>query len=178
MPTDRPDRKKLEEQSEEPEWAQVEHSGLQLPERFGVYLWWPQNDLEWIHPDDVELCQRLIPSTRIFQRQVYDATFNQLEYGPHTMRVKPTLWLEVKTDGYLIGDRVEIRSRMGKRRPAIATIVETLYNRQKDVVEYQLRINDNWLNEPFVFKDIQPAFKLDEPLDLRQRALADRSRLA
>lgn len=150
---------------------------LKLPERFGVYLRWPENGTHWIHPEDVELCQQLIPSNRIFQRHLYDSAFNNLVYGDISVRVKPTLWLEVPTDGYLIGDRVEIRSSMGKRRAAIATIEETLYSPTKRCVEYRLSINRQKVSDAFYVSDFQPAFKLDEPLSTRQRALMDKARL-
>ena len=150
---------------------------LRLPDRFGVYLRWPENGTDWIHPEDIELCLKLIPSNRIFQRHFFDATFNQLVYGDLSIRVKPSLWLEVDTDGYLIGDRVEIRSCMGKRRPAIAKIEETLYNHIKRKVEYVLSVNQQRVGGPFYVDDFQPAFKLDEPLNARQRALLDKARV-
>ena len=150
---------------------------LKVPDRFGCYLRWPENGDDWIHPDDVELCHSLIPSNRIFQRHFLDATYNRLEYGQHSIRVKPSLWLEVETDEYLIGDRVEIRSRMGKRRPAIATIEETLYSPTKRVIEYVLSVNGQRVGDPFYVADFQPAFKLDQPLNARQRSLMDRARL-
>ena len=150
---------------------------LQVPDRFGVYLWWPQDGTDWIHPDDVDLTSQLIPSRRIFQRIREDETWSRLVYGECSIRVKPTLWLEVETDGYLVGDRVEIRSRMGQQRPAIATIEDIFWNRQQKVVEYFLATNGTVLPLPFQFADIQPAFKLDEPMSLRQVELAARSKL-
>jgi hypothetical protein len=150
---------------------------LQVPDRFGVYLWWPQDGTDWIHPDDVGLACKLIPSRRIFQRVVEDETWSSLVYGDSSIRVKPTLWLEVESDGYLVGDRVEIRSRMGQQRPAIATIADMLWNRQQKSVEYFLATNRTALPMPFQFADIQPVFKLDEPMSLRQAELAAKSKL-
>ncbi len=157
---------------------QQQYPGLRLPDRFGVYLRWPENGDDWIHPEDVELCHQLIPSPRIFQKKIYDRVYNRIEYGATCIRVKPALWLEVRTDGYLIGDRIEIRSRLGKRRPAIATIEETLYNRREKSVDYVLNCNGNRLAGLFRIEDIQPAFRLDEPLNARQRELIEKSRFS
>ena len=153
-------------------------SGLRLPEQFGCYLRWPVDGTDWIHPEDVELCKRLIPGNRVFQKQIEDQTYNRLVYGEHSIRVKPTLWLEVPVDGYLIGDRVEIRSRIGKRRPAIGTINDIFFNTRRKAVEYKLVVNGKMLPESYYFEDIQPAFELGKPLDSRQRTLMEKSRMS
>ncbi|MEM9412304.1 MAG: hypothetical protein AAGA30_14410, partial [Planctomycetota bacterium] len=114
---------------------------------------------------------------RIFQREFLDADYNRLTYGKHILRVKPTMWLEVKTDGYLVGDRVEIRSMMGRRRPAIATIEDIFFSRKKNAIEYYLSVNENRIEGSFDMAEFQPAFNLDQPLSLRQRELLERTRL-
>lgn len=154
-----------------------EQSSLKLPERFGVFLWWPEDGTDWIYPDDVELVSWLIPGNRIFQLERADDQWSRLSYGKIVVRIKPVMWLEVAVDGYLVGDRVEIRSNMGKKRPAIATICEMQWNRQKMAVEYRVECNGTERPESFYFSDIQPAFRLDEPMSLRQSELAARARL-
>lgn len=155
-----------------------EFPGLQLPDKFGCYLRWPENGTDWIHPEDVATCTRLIPSNRVFQKQVSDRQYNLLVYGPDSIRVRPTLWLEVETDGYRIGDRVEIRSRMGRRRPAIAKIEEVLFNAKQRQIKYVLSVNENRLLECYRFDEIQPVFELGKPMDARQQAIADKARFS
>ena len=150
---------------------------LRLPERFGVYLWWPQDGTDWIHADDVQLAERLIPSNRIFQRRFLNEEYSVLLYGEWKLRVRPTMWLEVPTDGYLVGDQVEVRSRMGKRRPRIATIREIRWNRPMQVIEYYLDQCGREIPQIFRVDDIQPAFRLDQPMTIRQMELAARSRI-
>ena len=161
-----------ESQSQNKPWT-----GLTVPDRYGVFLWWPHEGTQWIHPDDIELCEQLIPSSRIFLCERLNAEFSRYVYGELSIRLRPSMWLEIEVDGYHIGDRVEIRSQMGKRRPRIATIEEMLFNRHAGRIEYYLRVNENRLERPLFFEDVQPAFNLDEPMSLRQRALVDRSRL-
>ena len=150
---------------------------LSVPQRFGVYPWWPAEDDSWIHPDDVELCYRLIPSPRVFRREFLDQQYNRLTYGELILRVRPTMWLEVPTDGYLVGDRVEIRSEMGRRRPAIARIEDIFFCRRQQRLEYYLSVQSNRISEPFELTQFQPAFDLNEPMNARQRELMERARL-
>lgn len=149
---------------------------LKLPERFGVFLWWPEVGNSWIHPEDVETCNELIPSCKIFHRQSYDDTYSLLTYAAQFIRIKPILWLEVKTDGYEIGDQVEVRSKMGRRKPFVATIRDILWDRRDHRVEYYLRTIDREIPTRFFVDDIQPAFRLDQPMTWRQQELAAKSR--
>ncbi len=150
---------------------------LKVPDRFGVYLRWPQDGNDWIHPEDVELTNQLIPGRRIFQRHALDGDYSKYTYGEHSIRLKPTLWLEVESDGYLVGDRVEIRSQMGKRDPSIATIEDVLWNQHEQFVEYTLVVNGTTLPTSFRFAEIQPVFKLGQPMSLRESELAAKARL-
>jgi hypothetical protein len=152
-------------------------TGLTVPDCYGVFLWWPHEGTDWIHPEDIKLCEQLIPSNRVFFRQRLNSEFSQYLYGKQCIRLRPAMWLEIETDGYLIGDRVEIRSKMGRRRPAIATIEDMYFNRHRGEIEYHLLVKEQRLEEPLYFADIQPAFKLDQAMSLRQKALMDRCRI-
>ena len=152
-------------------------TGLMVPERYGVFCWWPYEGTDWIHDDDVAICECLIPSDRVFLRQRLNNVFSIYRYGGLKIRLRAAMWLEVEIDGYLIGDRVEIKSQLGKRRPAIATITEMRYNRRCSRIEYQLRFRDSESRQRWVAADFQPAFKLDQPLSGRQKMLMDKSKI-
>lgn len=157
----------------------VPESELKVPDRFGVFPRWPADGTDWLHPDDVSVVNELglIPSRRIFQRQRLDDEYSKMSYGELQIRVRPVLWLEVKTDGYLLGDRVEIRSRMGTNKPDIATISEMLWNRHRGVVEYRLSIREIQQSTVYDVADFQPVFKLGQPMSARQAELLAKSRL-
>jgi len=157
----------------------VDQSELKVPDRFGVFPRWPAEGTDWIHPEDVSLVRELglIPSRRIFCRHRLNDEFSKMTYGELEIRLRPVLWLEVKTDGYLIGDRVEIRSRMGVHKPDIATISEMFWNRQRNAVEYRLTVRELPHSTAYFVGDFQPAFKLGEPLTARQADLLAKSRL-
>ena len=157
----------------------VHESELKLPQRFGAFPRWPEDGTDWIHPDDVQLVEGLIPSRRIFERHRLngDNEYSKVCYGELSIRIRPVLWLEVKTDGYLIGDRVEIRSRMGAKKPDIASIQEMFWDRKRAMVEYRLSVRDQEQSSSYYLGDFQPAFQLGEPLSPRQADLLAKSRL-
>lgn len=104
----------------------------------GVYLQWPEEGTDWIHPEDVELVRSWIPSNRIFFRYGFDGTYYQLSYGERTVRVKPTLWLKLEDDGLRIGDSVEVLSVNLEREPMVATILTKRYEVETQKIGYTL----------------------------------------
>ncbi len=147
---------------------------LKRPPAHGVYLRWPLDGCDWIHPEDVEIAVTMIPSRRVFLREDFDDQYVLLTYGQARIRVRPTMWTEVQSDGYEVGDQVEIRSQLGKREPAIATIEEIFWNRDSQSIEYHLHSGDRELRSPYTVDEFQPVFRLGEPMTRRQQELAAR----
>ncbi|XZE33507.1 DUF6960 family protein [Pirellulaceae bacterium SH501] len=104
----------------------------------GVYLNWPSDGTDWIHPDDIALVEHWIPSDRVFRRIGFDGTYYQIQYGDSVARVKPTLWLKVADEGFHIGDQVEVKSIELEREPIIARIQEIRYDAALGSIHYQL----------------------------------------
>ena len=111
---------------------------IHRPPQYGVYLRWPQDGIAWIHPDDVDQVADVIPSYRIFRREDLDPDYVVLTYADLRLRVRPTMWIEIPTDGYEVGDQVEIKSKLGQREAAIATIREMLWNPMTSSIDYYL----------------------------------------
>ena len=109
----------------------------ELPDS-GVYLNWPSEGTDWIHPDDVATVEHWIPSDRVFHRIGFDGTYYQLQYGDAVVRVKPTLWLKLNDDGFRIGDQVEVKSIELEREPIIARILEIRYDAALGSIYYLL----------------------------------------
>jgi hypothetical protein len=136
-----------------------------LPD-MGVYLMWPEKGLEAIHPDDRAVAERLIPSDRVFIRTDFDGTYYKVEYGDQSLRIMPSLWLQVHDEGFRIGDRVEVPSRMMQSDPMIAKIVEMRYNQDRGVIGYRLLHNEMPLEHEFVADELiqlKPHLHLLEP---------------
>ena len=147
---------------------------LKRPSAHGVYPWWPEPGTDWIHPDDVPLAERWIPSDRVFHRADGDDGYSVLRYGEEKIRVRPTMWLEVPSDGYEVGDLIEVKSRMGRLTPFVATILNMFWNRHAQVIEYELSEAGCRLPRRYRADEFQPARSLQRTWDLRQRELASR----
>ncbi len=147
---------------------------LKIPPKYGVYLWWPAKIEEWVHPDDYEIANKLIPSNRVFRREDLDDPYSRLTYGEYSLRVKPVIWLEVRTDGYEIGDQIEVKSRMGRGRPFIATIVEIRWDQENCRILYSIEKNDRKLRRPYTVDEFQLAQALESHLDVRKLKLMEK----
>lgn len=154
--------------------VRVPHSTLKPQLKHGVFLWWSEQTPAWIHPDDLAAALSLVPSSRIFKRleceNFADRKLGYFEfaYGKQTFRALPGLWLEIETEGFDLGDVVEIRSQNGKLRPGMASIRGLHWNRRSNRIDYYLDTNGMRVERSFAYDDIQPASRLGEFLDQRE----------
>lgn len=127
----------------------------ELPD-WGVYLTWPSEGQSWIHPADLSLALRLIPSCRVFHRTRWDHTFYQLHYGELTIRVRPTLWVRVESVDLYVGQQVELLARNGTNDPGIFNIRDILFCPRKQQIEYSLSQRGMTLKRRFAREDLRP----------------------
>ncbi len=109
----------------------------------------------WIHPDDIQLAERLIPSRRVFCRADYDGLYYHLHYGDIVLRVQPTMWTAVGKIDVQVGDRVELLSQFGTKDPCIATVEDIHCDRAEGEVQYWLRKSEMTLPQAFVRSDFR-----------------------
>ncbi len=139
----------------------------QMPD-CGVYLVWPQDGLEWIHPDDVALVEAWIPSSRVFRRHSFDGEYYRLQYGDQTVRAKPTMWRRIDDEGFSVGDRVEILSNFHENEPGLGIIKEMRFEKSSSRILYSLESREMPLPRCFVAADLVPLTRrpqLKEPVD-------------
>lgn len=122
---------------------------------YRVYSRWPEDGDAWIHPADVRLVRRLIPSARVFRYDGREGKFLVLKYGRFRVRVLPSLREAIRGDGFDLGDQVEVCSRMGKNRPFVATISEMHWNAHHRVIHYRLRRRNMTLARPYTAEDFR-----------------------
>jgi len=127
----------------------------QLPD-MGVYLTWPEQGLQAIHPDDQAIAEELIPSDRVFRRTAFDGVYYTAEFGDRTIRIKPSLWLQVKDEGLRIGDQVEVPSRMMQADPLIGVIIDMRYCQDQGIIRYGLLHSDMPLDHTFRAEELIP----------------------
>ncbi len=128
-----------------------------LPD-WGVYLRWPTAGEDWIHPDDRAISKNLIPSQRILRRSDWDGTYYHLHYGPHTLRLKPSMWVQLPGVGLdlEVGQQVELLFRCGQNDPGIYRIADILYSPSTQVIEYYLQSDLLRLEQKFGRADLRP----------------------
>ncbi len=126
-----------------------------LPD-FGVYLAWPAPGLGWVHPDDVGLAERWIPSPRVFERCRFDGEYYHLRYGEATIRVRPTMWTGVSEIDVQVGDQVELLSQFGRQDPCVAWVEDIHCLRAEGQIQYWLRRGQMTLPQSFQRSDFRP----------------------
>lgn len=136
--------------------------------RFRVYLWWPEDAGDWIHPEDAERVRALIPSTRVFRYERTVAGRDHLRYGRSLIRIRPILFLPVEGDGFLVGDQVEVLSRLGLNRPFVGRIHAMRWEQRQRRIRYfvtrtELPHARGYLAEDLRRVDDKPKLPRDEP---------------
>jgi hypothetical protein len=133
-----------------------EGSDVKIRHNHGVYLWWPERGEAMFHPDDVDLARKLIPSRRVFRRETFLDGYVVLAYGTHRLRLQPTLFLPAQSDGFEIGDPVQVLSRCGKNWPLIGRVAQMLWHVRGKRNEYLVRHVDRVLPRLYSAADLEP----------------------
>ena len=123
--------------------------------RYGHYPWWPEDGNDWLHPEDVELARQLIPSPRVFRRDGELGPFVVLHYGNSRLRVKRTLWQEVDSEGFDIGDWVEVLSRSQRNTPRTGIIREMYWSTTERCLQYNITESDQPIPNDYFAEDLR-----------------------
>ena len=115
---------------------------MQTFPQYGCFLRWPQDGQGFIHPDDVPSATRCIPSPRVLRRDLFDDVYYHYRYGRMRFRLKPCLWLQIKSDGIDIGDSVETIGIGMERELFVAEVWGMYYVSRKGCILYRLRRAD------------------------------------
>jgi hypothetical protein len=110
----------------------------QLPD-YGFIPRWPQDGQGFIHPDDVTVATRCFPSERVLRRDRFDGVYYHYSYGALRFRLRPSMWLKVKSEGIDIGDAVETTGTSMERDLFVAQVWGMYYVRRKGCILYRLR---------------------------------------
>jgi hypothetical protein len=130
-------------------------NGPVLPD-FGIYHIWPEQGVDAFHPEDRHKIDGWIPSDHVFERFEYDGKYYHVRYGDRvTLRIEPTLWLEISDEGHRLGDQVEVLSNNMQSDPMVAQIVDMRFSQIQNAIEYtlehsEMRIEKLYLAHQFV----------------------------
>ncbi len=137
-------------------------SAILEPPRWGVINRWPDDPNDWIHPEDVEVAKELLPSIRVFRREVHDADYLRLHYGQVSFRAKPVLWFEVCRPPFEIGDFLRVSGLFGIEYPLLGTVCEVIWNPLRNYFEFQLRTSaGKQLTKLYRERELERVTKLD-----------------
>ncbi len=139
---------------------------LKTDPKYGYFPWWPENGNDWVHPEDVAVARSMIPSGRIFRRDGVSGPYVVLHYGAVRIRVRRTLWCEVRPEGFDVGDWVEVRSRCLRNTPRTGSIREVLWDDHEREIRYQVREVDCLVETLYAAVDlghVDPTQKLELP---------------
>ncbi|MEM9644846.1 MAG: hypothetical protein AAF989_07620 [Planctomycetota bacterium] len=106
---------------------------------YGIFPRWPEDGQSFVHPSDVAIVRRCIPSERVFRRDSFDGTYYQYQYGTTRFRLRPCMWLKVSIDGIDVGDQVETIGQGLERELFVATVWGMHFVRRKGRIVYRLR---------------------------------------
>ena len=120
-----------------------------IPDRYGVFAFWPTDDESWLHPYDQTLASDYIPSDRVWQRFRGEQDYDLFCHGDIRFRAQARMWLPVEIESHWVGDWIEILSEHGQRRPMLAQITEVRWNRSQRKFEYSLQRYGRDLNRRF-----------------------------
>lgn len=129
---------------------------LKTDPKYGYYPHWPQDGDDWLHPEDVALARRLLPSHRIWRRGSDRGEFHTLRYGDLVLRVRSALWQEVPQPEFEIGDWVEVRTRMMKNEPHTGQVTEMEWDERQRSVVYHIQENDKPIPTRYTIDDLAP----------------------
>jgi len=132
---------------------------------YGALLRWPQDGNAWIHPDDREGVERLVPSRRVFRRESFDGEYYHLRYGAIQLRIRPCLWWKVAAEDIEIDDQVEVLSQLGQVEPLIGQVSEKMYDPHQSRIYYLLRNREVQLTREYFYHELQ---RLNTRPQLRQ----------
>lgn len=137
----------------------------QLPD-YGTFTHWPDKGHARIHPDDVAIVNRLIPSDRVFRRRRFDGVFYEYHYGREfRFRLRPSMWLPLRYEGFDVGDRVEVSGLGMVRQAMIARIVEMRFSQRDQQIQYTLQWSDAIQPRSYVAEEMR---LLTQKVKLRQ----------
>ena len=142
---------------------------LKTDPKYGYYPWWPENGDQWVHPEDVELARRVIPSPRIWRRDGMQGECIVLTYGNLTLRLFRTLWKEVTWEGFNVGDLVEVRTRGMQNEHRTGTICEMHWDDHTGVIHYQISEGDELIENPtqYTVDDLKHVVATDPRVEIR-----------
>ncbi|UUO06191.1 hypothetical protein M4951_22900 [Blastopirellula sp. J2-11] len=116
---------------------------------------WPQDGDDWIHPDDRNLAAGLIPSDRIFRRELQPDGYYELAYGPRKIRIRPVLAEEAPRPAFEIGQVVKLKLAFEGDQSEVGRIYAIRYSQYYDAPQFYLIRGDMKSRTPYLAEALE-----------------------
>lgn len=111
---------------------------------WGLYPWFREHGMEYIHPDSRELVLKEMLYGRVFKLlDTSDRDWIEIEGSIGRLKVKPDLLLTVPSPRFDFGQAVQA---LPPRTVRIGTVAEVLWHQEKRRVFYQLTVEERRLS--------------------------------
>lgn len=106
---------------------------------YGYIPRWPEDGEQFIHPEDVPIARQCIPGHRIIRRDRFDGKVYHCSYGGLKFRLRPCIWVRVKSEGIDVGDLVETTGVRMRRELFVGRVDNMQFVLHKGCILYTLR---------------------------------------
>ncbi|MBI1248572.1 hypothetical protein GC197_12125 [bacterium] len=125
------------------------------PVSWVMFSRWPEDGDHWIHPDDRNKAEGLIPSDCIFRREVVDDDWYQVSYGDVTLRIRPVMVEELPEPKFKMGEIVELQHQFDVEKLTTGTIYAVRWSEYYQEPQYYLVRGDLKSQNPYLAKDLK-----------------------
>ena len=106
----------------------------------GLYRWFPETEEKCIHPEDLEAITKFYPYGKVFFCCGTEGDYIYLSYGEKRFRVKPERYQKIESDGYFLGETVEVMNGSAEGKKAKINEMDWHYKQQK--IMYVLKVDN------------------------------------
>lgn len=125
-----------------------------LPD-YGIIIRWPEDGQDFIHPSDLQVALKCIPSERLLRRESFDGEYYRYRYGKATFRLRPIMWRTIAHEGIDVGDEVEIIGLGMEREKFVAHVWGMHYIRRRSQIVYRLRRADRVMQKLYTIDQMR-----------------------
>ncbi|GKX58673.1 DUF6960 family protein [Leminorella grimontii] len=111
---------------------------LDFQERWGLYPWFDGDDVNFIHPDDIELARKLLLYGKVFYCIKQCREFIVLTYGDFSLRVNSCLFKTVRDILFFVGSNVSVVSSLNDK---VGTVIDIGWHHKNNEPIYYLSFN-------------------------------------
>jgi hypothetical protein len=128
---------------------------LDLINTWGVFPWNPEHGHQHIHPDDLAIAQKCLPTLVVFQCVAESEVYITLKYKHIILRVKPELYQVV--DEPIVGVGGSVSILVGSAQCKKGTVEHLTWHFKDHAIMYTLSVDGKVRSRRYVGSDLSRA---------------------